>query len=181
MRVHAPLLLAFALGAAAIGLACVTSGAPPDAVAFDASPQTSEVDDRESIPCAPRRVLEGVCQRCHQAPPIRGAPFPLVTRSNILRVGPDGEVRELMIAQLEARRMPLAPETITDESRATLLAWLRAGAPAEDPPSASCEEADGGDAGADAAREARDAGERDAARDAKSADGSADPEDASVN
>jgi hypothetical protein len=91
--------------------------------------------DSDTIPCEPRAVLMTVCQRCHTRPPRRGAPFSLVNRSDIVRIGPSGQIRVLMIEQLEARRMPLSPETIDDDSRAVLLDWLRAGAPAVPPTS----------------------------------------------
>jgi hypothetical protein len=120
-----------------------------------------EVDDEDQIPCEPRHVLENVCQRCHRNPPIRGAPFPLVTRSNIVRSTPDGQIRELMIEQLQVRRMPLSPETIEPEQRETLLAWLRAGAPAVAP--TACETVDAAtdalDVEADDATAQADAGE----------------------
>ncbi|MDF2696053.1 MAG: hypothetical protein K0S65_4436 [Labilithrix sp.] len=66
-----------------------------------------------------------------------------MTRSNVLRVTPDGQIRELMIQQLEARRMPLAPETIDDASRVILLEWLKLGAPAIEPQ--ACEQKTGVD------------------------------------
>jgi hypothetical protein len=80
-------------------------------------------DDSDEIPCEPRRVLQAVCQRCHTRPTAEGAPFALVARSDIL------PVREDMIEQLDAGRMPLEPVTISDEDRATLLDWLARGAP----------------------------------------------------
>lgn len=121
------------------------SAAPPAQV--EATPVSVEPNDADTIPCGPRRVLQEICQQCHQKPPVNGAPFPLVTRSNIVRVGPDGEIRRLMIEQLEVGRMPLAPVTIDYNSREILLDWLHAGAPAE--PRQSCEEDPSRDAGAD--------------------------------
>jgi len=118
-----------------------------------------EIDDSDTIPCEPRLVLQSICQRCHRRPPLNGAPFPLVTYTNIVRVTPDGQIRQLMIQQLEARRMPLAPVTIPPAARETLLAWLRAGAPAALPSSCAIEEdakAPDADARADA-EEPRDA------------------------
>jgi hypothetical protein len=100
---------------------------PPPVDATDArATQPAEIQDEGLIPCGPRTVLRSVCQRCHQNPPIRGAPFPLVTRSNIAR----SNIRERMIAQLTQRRMPARPETIDETSRSTLLEWLEQGAPA---------------------------------------------------
>jgi mono/diheme cytochrome c family protein len=140
-----------------VSVACVAGNAAAPAAVLDASAQPSEPDDTDAIPCGPRLVLQTVCQRCHQRPPIRGAPFPLVTRSNIVRIGPDGEIRLLMIQQLETKRMPLVPETIEDDARATLLEWLHAGAPAASP--SSCETADAGapDAPVDASAGTEDA------------------------
>lgn len=139
-----------ALAALAVctSIACTTVGVPIDPT-VQAPPQAIEPDDADTIPCGPRRVLMAVCQRCHSRPPQNGAPFPLVTHADIVRVGPDGEIRQLMIEQIEAGRMPLSPVTIDYDSRETLTDWLAAGAPAE-PPHAC--DADAGDA--DAARDA---------------------------
>ncbi|HVH42756.1 MAG TPA: hypothetical protein VM925_10445 [Labilithrix sp.] len=122
--------------------ACNTGRAAAPNASVDATPSMIEPDDEDTIPCGPRLVLQTVCQKCHQKPPVNGAPFPLVRRSDIVRVTPDGEVRALMIEQMEVGRMPLSPETIDYNSRETLLDWLHAGAPAESPH--SCEDADGG-------------------------------------
>jgi len=169
-RSVAPLALAFALAALTVTfLACQPTGAGATAAQVETTPVTIEPDDANTIPCGPRRVLQNVCQRCHRKPPVNGAPFPLLTRSNIVRVGPDGEIRELMIEEMEVGRMPLAPVTIDYDSRETLLDWLHAGAPAEAPH--GCEEptppedpasdastdgaspTDGGDAGLDGSDE----------------------------
>lgn len=125
-------------------LACSSTDpvvAPPRDAAIDSA---IPVDDSTQIPCAPREVLQTVCQQCHARTPLNGAPFPLVTRTDILTMRSGGIARDLMIAQLVAKRMPLAPVTIEDEQRATLLAWLQDGAVAVT--SQSCL-----DAGADAA------------------------------
>jgi uncharacterized membrane protein len=144
-------------------VACSSSG--QIAPARDAGVEASPPDDSNEIPCDAREVLQTVCQQCHSNPPVRGAPFPLVTRSNVLAARPGGVARDLMIAQLQAHRMPLAPVTIEDAQRETLLAWLQGGAAAV--PAQSCT---GVDAGADA-----DAGDDGDAADAEpSNDGSAD-------
>ena len=123
------------------------SAAPP--AELETTPAAVDPDDADAIPCGPRRVLQAICQQCHQNPPVNGAPFPLVTRTNIVRVGPDGEIRDLMIQQIEVGRMPLSPVTIDYNSREILLDWLHAGAPAE--PSHSCDdEAAPEDAGSEA-------------------------------
>lgn len=101
-------------------------------------------DDADTIPCAPRLALQTVCQQCHTDPPLNGAPFPLIRRSDIVRQTDDGEVRLLMIDQLEVGRMPLWPTTIEYNAREALLDWLHAGAPAEAPHACAARVADGG-------------------------------------
>lgn len=121
----------------------------PDATTVDSAPRT---DDSDLIPCGPRSVLENVCQHCHSFPTQNDAPFPLVTYSDIMINRGEGITRDLMIAQLNARRMPLAPVTITDDQRDTLLAWLESGAPAAqaDACADAGTDADSGDASDDA-------------------------------
>lgn len=141
-------------------LACSSSDpivAPRDA----AVDNVVAVDDSTQIPCGPRDVLRTVCQQCHARVPLNGAPFPLVTRTDILTTRPGGIARDLMIAQLQAKRMPLPPVTIDDDQRATLLAWLQEGAlpvtsqacldagadAADDAPDDAADAADAADAG----------------------------------
>jgi hypothetical protein len=105
-------------------------------------------DTDKDIPCAPRHVLQTICQQCHTRPMRNGAPFPLQTRSDIVVHTYGGVVvRELMIEEVTAGRMPLTPVTISDEYTATLLYWLAAGAPADpdedcDIPDANTEDAE---------------------------------------
>ena len=151
-------------------LACSSTDpvvAPRDAAVDSVVP----VDDSTQIPCAPREVLQTVCQQCHARTPLNGAPFPLVTRTDILTMRSGGIARDLMIAQLVAKRMPLAPVTIEDEQRATLLAWLQDGAVAVT--SQSCLDA-GADAADDAPADAIDAADAADAADADDADGGTD-------
>lgn len=147
-----------ALLGAATALACSGTGGPasPESAHDAGTPLVVEdlPDDEMDIPCAPRLVLQTVCQKCHVRPMRNGAPFPLQRRSDVVVHHYGGVVvRELMIEEVTAGRMPLTPVTIADDDKATLLTWLDAGAPAE--PDASCAAvlADGGDAavGGDAA------------------------------
>jgi hypothetical protein len=110
----------------------------------DSSSSQATVDDENRIPCAPRAVLQTVCQQCHTRPTKNGAPFPLQRLSDIMQTR-DGElIRDDMIAQLESGRMPLSPVTISATDKATLLTWLHSGAPATE--ATDCT----GDAGSDA-------------------------------
>jgi hypothetical protein len=85
------------------------------------------------IPCAPRRVLETVCQQCHSSPPRNGAPFPLVTYNDVHQTLDNRPIAYWMEAAASAGEMPLPPVTIANHDRDTLLKWLRAGAPARGP------------------------------------------------
>jgi hypothetical protein len=141
-------VLPLVLGTAtAMAVACNAGDPAAPVSSVEATPSTIEPDDTDTIPCGPRLVLQSICQRCHTKPPAHGAPFPLVTRSNIVRIGPDGEIRLLMIEQLEMGRMPLTPVTIDYDSRETLLDWLHVGAPAEAP--RSCDDVWSSDTGSD--------------------------------
>jgi 3-deoxy-D-arabino-heptulosonate 7-phosphate (DAHP) synthase len=65
-----------------------------------------------------------------------------VDRSDIVDTVQGGtRVRELMIAQLESRHMPLAPETIGEEARMDLLSWLYTGAYAVESQSCAADDA----------------------------------------
>ena len=130
-------------------LACST--APARLIgAQRADGQAQEVrDDPDEIPCEPRLVLQTVCQHCHALPPRNGAPFPLVRSSDVLATRSGMVVRDLMIQQLEAKRMPLSPVTIDPEAREVLLDWLRAGAPAVTP--RQCDDSPVSDAASDSA------------------------------
>ena len=118
--------------------------------------------DANEIPCGPRRILETICQQCHTRPPLNGAPFPLVNRSDILTLREGRPIREIMIEQIEFEKMPLAPVTMTSQQRAILVKWLRDGAPAVEAQACLPTE-DGGsdsgvDSGFDAGQEEDDAG-----------------------
>jgi uncharacterized membrane protein len=112
-------------------LACGPAGdaGAPRPKTDDTSVTLSGVDDSTTIPCAPRHVLQTVCQHCHLRPPANGAPFPLERRSDLDVVYGGVAIRELALEEVSARRMPLEPITIGEEDRAVLLDWLRAGAP----------------------------------------------------
>lgn len=112
-------------------------GQPSDAPAH----VTPKVTINGDIPCAPNQVLESVCQHCHTSPTKSGAPFPLVTYSDI-HAKLDGRPIWFWMEQfVTSGDMPLPPVEITDSQRQTLVEWLRAGAPSGDP---SCATEDAG-------------------------------------
>ncbi len=85
------------------------------------------------IPCAPRRVLENVCQQCHTTPRKYGAPFPLITYGDVQAALDGRPVAYWMEASVREGAMPLPPVELASDDRETLLAWLAAGAPARGP------------------------------------------------
>lgn len=125
----------FFLAFAMLAVACDRAPAPrPADAAATGSPAVVEPrDDADEIPCAPRRVLVKVCQQCHTRPTVNGAPFPLQRRSDLFATYGEVEIRDLMVEEITARRMPLAPVTIETSDRETLLVWLENGAPAAAP------------------------------------------------
>ena len=141
-------LIAVSASLTAASLAC----SPPahtrvDAIGGDATAQIV-IEDGSDIPCEARRALQTVCQTCHSRPPRGGAPFALVGLTDITAMHSGVVVRELMIQQLEAGRMPLSPVTIEPEAREALLEWLREGAPPV--PAQQCKDKSDLDAGSDA-------------------------------
>jgi len=82
--------------------------------------------------CQAERVLRESCQRCHQDPPVHGAPFALVTYDDTQLPFSGEELRwERMREVVEADIMPLRGirleppvEALTCEQKTTLLGWL---------------------------------------------------------
>jgi len=111
------------------------SGAP--GAAAGASGATNAVS---SSWCATDRVLSRKCRRCHQDPPLNGAPFPLLSYEDTQVVDGRGKPRfQKMADSVASAYMPpqflsLTPpvELLTDEERTTLLDWCAAGAHSED-------------------------------------------------
>lgn len=158
---RATLLLALAVLGPTMTLACRETEDPIIVYVeprSDASSPFARVlaEDESEIPCAPRRVLQTVCQRCHMSPMQNGAPFPLVNRSDVVeRTYGNRVVRDVMLEEVKAGRMPLRPVEIGIEDKEVLIRWLEDGAPAV--PSDTCL-----DAGADARSEVENAGNVDA-------------------
>jgi hypothetical protein len=119
------------------------------ALPVDSGVDADGPDDENLIPCEPRAVLQTVCQQCHTRPTTKnGAPFPIVRHSDILAVrsgGGGATVRDRMIDQLRAGRMPLAPATIEPTQKTMLLTWLEEGAPTVEATDCQTDGGDGGD------------------------------------
>lgn len=114
--------------------------APPDGTAG-----TSEAGAAGALPTGPvpwcdaYRILDCVCQQCHQAPPLNGAPFPLLTYDNTQAHYPFASSKPIwqqmqtvvgngfMPYQGDPTVMPPV-QPLPAAQKATLLKWLTEGA-----------------------------------------------------
>jgi uncharacterized membrane protein len=80
-------------------------------------------------PCEVAEVLARVCRRCHSSNRPNVTPFYLDTYAQSQEMFGNKPVYEAMEDALLSKFMPLAPVTITEPDRTTLLTWLKAGAP----------------------------------------------------
>jgi hypothetical protein len=100
-----------------------TTTVPPDSVAGN-------------LPCDVDAVLAANCRKCHASPPQFGSPMPLVTAADLhapARSNPARKVFELVTERIDDDKnpMPEAPNPrLSPADRATLTAWVAAGAPA---------------------------------------------------
>jgi hypothetical protein len=90
--------------------------------------------------CEAYKVINCVCQQCHQMPPLNGAPIPLMTYADTQAPFPNatspGTVWQEMQTVIGNRSMPVTGDKtvmppvqrLTDEQQATMLAWLSQGA-----------------------------------------------------
>lgn len=86
------------------------------------------------IPCDVFKIIHGTCDRCHQDPPLIGAPFPLLTYEDTqMPYGTDGKLRyqrmREVIQPAGSPHMPFQSTTIvvpplTASELATLDGWL---------------------------------------------------------
>jgi hypothetical protein len=114
-------------------------GNPPIDASSDAMPAPgAESGVSDSVRwCQAYKVLQDSCQRCHTAPPVNGAPFPLMTYEDTQAPygTSDFKIWEKMRDAVAVDFMPatfieLDPpvEPLTCEQKSTLLAWLEQGA-----------------------------------------------------
>jgi hypothetical protein len=128
---------------------------PPD-VTPDVTPDTTVGDASGAMgffPCDVQAVLAAKCHTCHiaSAPRPEGAPFSLMTYADTQAPFPGDatkKVYQVMKTAVETDFMPLSISPtgpLVGGQKATLLAWLNAGAP---PAASPCTTAlDGGSAG----------------------------------
>lgn len=117
--------------------ATLTAGWLASACAADSNGPS---DAAETTFCDVEPVLANKCQRCHDAPPRNGAPFPLLSFADTQAPAPtpgDAQRRRFqdMHGAIERGEMPyralsLDPpvQDLSCEERTTLLTWLKPGA-----------------------------------------------------
>lgn len=101
------------------------SGGAPECLAClpDTGLQTGD------FPCEIETIIQDKCQRCHQDPPLKGAPFPLLTYENTQADYVKKHIYERMAKAIETNFMPLTPPKLDAAEKETMLAWLCACAP----------------------------------------------------
>jgi hypothetical protein len=120
-----------------------TAGAAGDANDAAGAGGASGATGSELVPwCAAYKIINCVCQQCHQNPPLNGAPLPLVTYADTqgpyLNPATKKTVWQEMQTVIGSRFMPYTGPTdppvmppvkpLTDEQQTTMLTWLAQGA-----------------------------------------------------
>lgn len=129
-------------GALALASACGGSNAADDPPGNDpgaeggAGPTDGPEGVAGNLPCDVDAVLAANCRKCHSAPPQFGSPMPLVTVADLhaaAKSDPARKVYELVVERIadDVKPMPERPNPrLSEADRATLTAWVAAGAPA---------------------------------------------------
>ncbi|HVZ31276.1 MAG TPA: c-type cytochrome, partial [Polyangiaceae bacterium] len=117
---------------------------PADQPPADQPPADQPPAEGSELPCDVQAILASRCLSCHGEPLANGAPMPLVTLADVKAEEPD-EPGTYMYQNVEKRiqstTSPMPPKglpALTDDERATLVAWIDQGAPGSD---AMCEPA----------------------------------------
>jgi hypothetical protein len=95
---------------------------------------TGDVVVGEGLSCVLADTLEKNCWGCHGEIPSNGAPFALVSRTDLLTKTTQGATRaERSVARMRATSKPMPPTgaRVPEQEIAILEAWMNAGSPAE--------------------------------------------------
>lgn len=109
-----------------------TSPVPPADAGADAAPACTPTPRTGDYPCDVFAVIHANCHPCHQAPPLAGAPFPLLTYADTQQVFHPGKlVFQQMHDQIQPGADPRMPfgGALTSAEQQTLDAWLTGCAP----------------------------------------------------
>ncbi len=107
--------------AAASTIAAVTSGGEGGGAAGCGFSETGE------LPCDVFTILDARCHKCHQDPPVNGAPFSLLTWQSFQEVYGGKQIWERADVAIEPGAIPQMPfleEPLPEEQRAVLHAWF---------------------------------------------------------
>ena len=74
-------------------------------------------------------MLQARCQGCHSAPPVQGAPFPLLTQADFLAPYFASSVQTAAVGAVQVDFMPLNGPPLDAAQKAILVGWLDAGLP----------------------------------------------------
>ena len=89
------------------------------------------------MPCGVVTVLQGTCQQCHGATPTNGAPFPMLTRADLLAasvITPEMTIGQRSVLRMQAPtgHMPPAPQNaLAADVIKPFSDWVLAGMPAQ--------------------------------------------------
>jgi hypothetical protein len=106
------------------------TGMPPVDAGAESGPGT--------LPCDVDRLLASYCRGCHSAPPIAGAPMPLVTYDDLVRPGirdHGRKVAEICASRMNDSNAPMPPAPLTRPAPMEIAAfqgWVGRGTPSED-------------------------------------------------
>jgi hypothetical protein len=115
-------------GGATVATATVTTGGVTTGGGGGGGEPTCEFDDTGEIPCDPFRVLATHCHKCHQEPPLNGAPFNLLSVDAFEGFYPNTDLLVWSLASSVVKSsMPFDNPPLSDkfpEDEAILQAWL---------------------------------------------------------
>jgi hypothetical protein len=125
----ATLGLALTLLAGCLGTAAVEG-------AGSGSSKLAEDAKSANLPCAVADALARRCTRCHQSPPLYGAPMPLMTWADTQAPAvsdPSKKVYELMASRIHDAQDPMPPMGLLPAPELAVIdSWVAAGAPSSD-------------------------------------------------
>lgn len=123
------------LGAAVV-IACSGGDAAPTSTATEGGTTITPGAGVGDLPCDVDAVLARNCRKCHSAPPLYGAPMPMLNLADLhaaAKQAPGKKVFEQVGVRIhdDAAPMPQAPNPrLSPADTATLDSWIAAGAPA---------------------------------------------------
>ncbi|MEY4575319.1 MAG: hypothetical protein RL701_22 [Pseudomonadota bacterium] len=122
-------------GTGGVGIPPLATGGTPSVIIPPAAGTGALPPDAGAkIPCGPERVLKANCQNCHGAQLLFGAPMPLVTHADLMKMSRSQPTKN--VAQVAALRMidasnpmpPSSQKAMVATDKTMLQTWLEGGA-----------------------------------------------------